>query len=128
MPSFFTGLFLGVILGWLTVGCLVNEEVRGLLRYVLIILIRILAVIACALAVGLIVLTTVTLALESPSQAIVSIPQVLQINSPGEVYGVAAVLLVGGVFGLVLSFLGRKRRPTDPQEIRRIESTPAKGD
>ena len=43
MLSFFAGLFLGMLLGWLTLGCLVHDEVRALVGRVLLVLARILA-------------------------------------------------------------------------------------
>jgi hypothetical protein len=114
MLSFLAGLFLGVLLGWLTLGSLVNEEVRGLLGRVLRIVARILAGTACALGLGLVIWTSADLALDIPFRPLVPFPNV-RYDSPGEAYGVGAALLFGGILGLVFTFLGRKTSTTARQ-------------
>jgi hypothetical protein len=111
MLSFFAGLFLGVLLGWLTLGCLVNEEVRSLVRWVLLVVARILAGTACALGVGLVVGRIALLVLGGEFRSIDLIPGI-DIKSPGEAFGVAAALLFGGILGMVLTFRGRRPSST----------------
>jgi hypothetical protein len=105
MLSFLAGLLLGLLLGWLTLGCLVNVEVRDLVGWIVGVVAIILAGTLCALGFGLVVWTSAHLALGAPFRSLNPVPGWIEIAHPSEAYGYGAGLLLGGILGLIFTFV-----------------------
>ncbi len=114
MELFFLGLLLGVIVGWLTLGCYHNPAVRTMVAGIGRTVVWAFAVAAVSAGTGFLVWGIVAQARGEP---IVFYPLPGHQLFRGSVEAIAwgAGLLVAGVAAFVLSFLGRVRRPPQKQ-------------
>jgi hypothetical protein len=108
MALFFVGLLLGVLLGWLTLGCFLNPGLGRLC-------VRLFAVVALSIGLGFLVWAIVGQALGQRIHNFLGTDLITQ-SSDAIAFGSGA--LAAGIAALVLSFVGRKKpaaRPPEPE-------------
>jgi hypothetical protein len=116
MLAFLTGLFLGVVLGWVTLWTFLNAEAARFVRRILVVLVRSFGVIVGSAGAGVLIWAAATLALGERLDRLVLIPGSLDIKSPGEALALGGGLLAAGGTALGLSFLGRREKKPAPAE------------
>jgi hypothetical protein len=106
MALFFVGLLLGVLLGWLTLGCYLHPALGR-------VCVRIFAVACLSIGLGFLVWAIVGQAL---GQRIHNFLGTDFITQSSDAVALGSGLLAAGIAALVLSFVGRKKPAAPPPE------------
>jgi hypothetical protein len=107
MELFFVGLLLGILLGWLTLGCYLNPTLGR-------VCIRVFAVVTLSIGVGFLVWAIVAQVMGQQTRVVSGSRELLSHNS--ETLALGSGFMVAGVAALVLSFVSRRRAALPPRE------------
>jgi hypothetical protein len=105
MALFFVGLLLGVLLGWLTLGCYLHPMLGR-------VCVRIFAVISLSIGLGLLIWAIVAQALHQHTR--LELGTSVVVSQTSDAIALGSGYLVAGIAALVLSFVGRKKAVAPP--------------